>query len=106
MGADVLVIDGAVSSAELLRSARGVLLDLSECAALRAAATAWSDRVDIVTGRVQGLPSDRPLAGMTAVLVRPDGRVAGAAMDATDPAEALHRVVRRPGLAVERRAPY
>ena len=39
----------------------------------------WSDRVDIVTAAPHGLSDDSPLAGTSAVLVRPDGHVAWAA---------------------------
>lgn len=67
------------SSTELLRSARGVLLDLEDNAVLRDRAAGWSDRVDIVTAAPHGLSDDSPLAGTSAVLVRPDGHVAWAA---------------------------
>ncbi|MEU9891910.1 FAD-dependent monooxygenase [Streptomyces phaeochromogenes] len=67
------------SSTELLRAARGVLLDLEDNAVLRDRASGWSDRVDIVTAAPHGLSDDSPLAGTSAVLVRPDGHVAWAA---------------------------
>ncbi|MEV8309147.1 FAD-dependent monooxygenase [Streptomyces flavidovirens] len=55
----------------LLESGRGLLLDLADSAQLRATASGWSDRVDIVT--VQGPDGDPALDG---ILVRPDGYVA------------------------------
>ncbi|GAA2062575.1 MULTISPECIES: FAD-dependent monooxygenase [Streptomyces] len=67
------------SSTELLRAGRGVLLDLEDSAVLRDRAAAWSDRVDIVTAAPHGVPAAGPLAGTSAVLVRPDGHVAWAA---------------------------
>ncbi|WP_367322394.1 FAD-dependent monooxygenase [Streptomyces sp. HUAS ZL42] len=70
---------GATSSTALLRSGRGVLLDLDDNAVLRRRAQAWRDRVDIVTATPDALPEDSPLAGTTAVLLRPDGYVAWAA---------------------------
>jgi len=61
-----------VTTTELLRGARGILLVLGDATWDPAAAEAWSDRVDTVTGR----PLDRVDA--TVVLVRPDGHVAWA----------------------------
>ncbi|GAA3302620.1 FAD-dependent monooxygenase [Streptomyces cinereospinus] len=66
------------SSTEALHPGRGVLLDLADNERLRDRAWAWQDRVDIVTAR-PGVPDGSPLAGTTAVLVRPDGYVAWAA---------------------------
>jgi bifunctional hydroxylase/dehydrase len=63
------------SSTELLRAGRGLLLDLADTSVLRRRAQGWRDRVDIVTAPAQ----PGPLAGTTAVLVRPDGYVAWAA---------------------------
>ncbi|HEV8557327.1 MAG TPA: FAD-dependent monooxygenase [Actinophytocola sp.] len=67
------------SSTELLRPGRGVLLDLAGNAMLRRRAQDWRDRVDVVTGTAGALPEHSPLAGTTAVLLRPDGYVAWAA---------------------------
>jgi hypothetical protein len=68
---------GARRVAELLHAGKGLLLDLGGPAALRAAAAGWADRVDVVGGRAgDGLP-----AGLTGLLVRPDGYVAWAAGD-------------------------
>ncbi|MEI5527140.1 FAD-dependent monooxygenase [Streptomyces brasiliscabiei] len=72
----------ATTSTELLHSARGVLLDLTDNPRLRARAAAWSDRVDIVTAEPAepaGISADGGLRGTAAVLVRPDGYVAWAA---------------------------
>lgn len=67
------------SSTELLRPGRGVLLDLADNAVLRRRAQGWRDRVDIVTATAGELPAHSPLAGTSAVLLRPDGYVAWAA---------------------------
>jgi len=62
---------GPVRLAELTRSARPLLLDLTADAAPAAALAGWRDRVDITAARVQGAPA-------TALLVRPDGYTAWA----------------------------
>ncbi|MEZ3182568.1 FAD-dependent monooxygenase [Streptomyces pimonensis] len=67
------------NSTELLRSGRGILLDLENRAQLRRRAEAWNDRVDIVTAAPASLGETSPLRGTAAVLVRPDGHVAWAA---------------------------
>ncbi|CAM5610677.1 putative oxygenase [Streptomyces narbonensis] len=67
------------SSTELLHSARGVLLDLTDNPRLRARAGAWSDRLDIVTATPGAGSAAAELEGTTAVLIRPDGYVAWAA---------------------------
>ncbi|MFC7303678.1 FAD-dependent monooxygenase [Streptomyces monticola] len=72
----------ACSTAELLRTGRGLLLDLTGTeggdARLRSLAAPWAGRVDTVAAEpvLQG-----PLRGVEAVLVRPDGHIvcAGAA---------------------------
>ncbi|WP_329203021.1 MULTISPECIES: FAD-dependent monooxygenase [unclassified Streptomyces] len=69
----------ATSSTQLLHPARGVLLDLADNPRLRQRATAWADRVDIVTARPRGNPQDGELRDTTALLIRPDGYVAWAA---------------------------
>jgi hypothetical protein len=63
--------------AELLRAARGVLLDFTSDGALAAAAAPWRDRADLVTASVAAGPV--PADGM---LIRPDGQVAWAATSA------------------------
>ncbi|MEV6063017.1 FAD-dependent monooxygenase [Nocardia asteroides] len=67
----------ATDTAALLRSGRGVLLDLTDNPALRRRAQPWTDRVDVVTA-TSTEPVDAD-ARTTAVLVRPDGHVAWAA---------------------------
>ncbi|GAA2502356.1 FAD-dependent monooxygenase [Streptomyces thermolineatus] len=67
------------SSTELLRSARGVLLDLEDNPRLRRRAAGWADRVDVVTARPSAAGPAGGLRGTSAVLVRPDGYVAWAA---------------------------
>ncbi len=73
-----LRVDGrATRVAELLRTARPVLLDLAGRADLRGAARGWTDRVDVVSGTTPDAPA-------AALLVRPDGYVAWAG-DSGDP---------------------
>jgi hypothetical protein len=69
----------AATVADLLRPARGVLLDLTAAGTFAAAGHGWEDRVDIVTAQ----SPDPPAA---ALLIRPDGYVAWAA--AQDPSHA------------------
>ena len=70
--------------AGLLRTARPVLLDLSGRADLTAAASGWTDRVDVVTATTPDVPAD-------ALLLRPDGYVAWAGEhDAEGLQQALH----------------
>lgn len=67
--------DGAGTRlAELVRPARGLLVDLTAEAAFAAAAAGWADRVTAVRARCQAQP-----AAPDALLVRPDGYVAWAA---------------------------
>ncbi len=82
---------GKTTTVELLHTARGVLLDFADSARLRAAAAAWSDRVDVVTLTPHDLSDDSPLLATAAVLVRPDGYVAWAAYGDEDPTPALLR---------------
>ena len=63
--------------ASLLHAGRGVLLDLSEGAAAVEAVSSWADRVDTVAAK----PTSE--IGATGLLLRPDGRVAWAAAEAT-----------------------
>ncbi|MGH3429928.1 MAG: FAD-dependent monooxygenase, partial [Mycobacteriales bacterium] len=73
---DLVIASGPSSSTVALRSARGVLLDLSAevtfHAALSAAATKWADRVRVVTTRSRpgGIPPE-----IDALLLRPDGHI-------------------------------
>jgi bifunctional hydroxylase/dehydrase len=83
---------GTTSTFELLHKARGVLLDLTDSAASRAAAAPWSDRVDVVTVTPHELSDTSPLLHTAAALVRPDGYVAWAVYDTDqDPSVALTR---------------
>ncbi|MQY05322.1 FAD-dependent monooxygenase [Actinomadura macrotermitis] len=66
---------GVTGTAELLRTARPVLLDLADRADLREAAHDWRDRVEIRTAKTDDRPAD-------ALLIRPDAHIAWAA--ATD----------------------
>jgi 2-polyprenyl-6-methoxyphenol hydroxylase-like FAD-dependent oxidoreductase len=69
---------GGSSLAELLRPARGVLLDLTDSGSFAGQARGWEDRVDIVTAQCIAAPA-------AALLIRPDGYVAWAAsQDAPD----------------------
>lgn len=69
--------DFKTTSARLLNSGRGVLLDLEDNPVLRRRAAGWADRVDIVTAAPHaGADDGGPLDGTSAVLIRPDGHVA------------------------------
>nr|WSX72933.1 FAD-dependent monooxygenase [Streptomyces sp. NBC_00899]WSX80999.1 FAD-dependent monooxygenase [Streptomyces sp. NBC_00899] len=75
-----LTVNGrATGTAELLRPARGLLLDLADNPELRRRSTGWTDRIDLVTAAPEDPAAGSALAGTTAVLVRPDGYVAWAA---------------------------
>ncbi|MEU6996511.1 FAD-dependent monooxygenase [Streptomyces sp. NPDC046465] len=65
-----------LTGARLLRAGRGVLLTLRpEAALLHSVAAAWPGRIACVTARPAGdVPG--PLAGVAALLVRPDGHIA------------------------------
>jgi bifunctional hydroxylase/dehydrase len=71
--------DVKTTSAEVLRTGRGVLLDFDDNPRLRRRVAGWTDRVDVVTAAPHGLAASGPLAGTAAVLLRPDGYVAWAA---------------------------
>ena len=63
---------GTTSVAELMRTARPVLLDLADRADLRETARAWRHRVDIHTAKTDDRPAD-------ALLIRPDACIVWAA---------------------------
>ncbi|MFF3226808.1 FAD-dependent monooxygenase [Nocardia suismassiliense] len=66
---------GVTSVAELMRTARPVLLDLADRAELREIAREWADRIDIRTAKTDDRPAD-------ALLIRPDAHIAwGATID-------------------------
>src|SRR5262245_53849537 len=62
---------GRVRLAELMRAARGVLLNLTDNDSLRERVQRWSDRVDVIAAQCPSPPAD-------ALLIRPDGYVAWA----------------------------
>jgi 2-polyprenyl-6-methoxyphenol hydroxylase-like FAD-dependent oxidoreductase len=88
---------GVTRVAELVQSARGVLLDLSDPGdartangALAGAASGWAGRVSVTTARPVAPP-----AAAAAMLIRPDGYVAWAASpDAADLAGGLPEALR------------
>ncbi|WP_331729578.1 FAD-dependent monooxygenase (plasmid) [Streptomyces sp. NBC_01003] len=75
---ELLGPDGPTTTVAGLRTGRGVLLDLADDPELRRTAAPWADRVDLVTAAPHRLPDGCPLAGTSAVLLRPDGHVAWA----------------------------
>ncbi|MFD7061150.1 FAD-dependent monooxygenase [Streptomyces sp. NPDC059906] len=74
----------STSTTELLRTGRGVLLDLEGNAHLRRRAEPWQDRVDVVTARPAAVPGGSLLKDTGCVLLRPDGHVAWAAPGSRD----------------------
>jgi bifunctional hydroxylase/dehydrase len=82
---------GQVTTAELLHPARGVLLDLTDEAAVREAAAGWQGRVTTVTAEPDGPAADGLLADAAAVLIRPDGHVAWAGTRIGELPDALRR---------------
>ncbi|WP_431887088.1 FAD-dependent monooxygenase [Micromonospora wenchangensis] len=69
--------EGTSRAVHLLRSGRGVLLDLTGSARLRPAAAGWADRVDVISAECD---TEAPAA---ALLLRPDGYLAWASDDPT-----------------------
>ncbi|MFG2193318.1 FAD-dependent monooxygenase [Streptomyces sp. NPDC048639] len=88
---ELVADDRKTSTTELLRPARGLLLDLADDPAARRIASGWHGRVDVVTGRPHAPAADGPFADTGALLVRPDGHVAWAAPEGGDLPRALHR---------------
>ncbi|MGH3098380.1 MAG: FAD-dependent oxidoreductase [Streptosporangiales bacterium] len=79
---------GATRTTELMRSARGVLLDLTGQPTLTKAAAPWSDRVDVITA----IPTAQ--TAPAAMLLRPDGYIAWTSTSDSTTAgltHALHR---------------
>jgi len=64
---------GTTSVAELMHSARPVLLDLADRPDLRETARDWQHRIDIHTAETDHRPAD-------ALLIRPDAHIAWAAV--------------------------
>ncbi|WP_055468987.1 FAD-dependent monooxygenase [Streptomyces ardesiacus] len=83
---------GETSTARLLHAARGVLLDLADDPEIRTAAAPWHDRVTVTTAKPADDPHDE-LAGLHALLIRPDGHAAwvSAAPGGEGLTDALHR---------------
>ncbi|GLY32472.1 FAD-dependent monooxygenase [Kineosporia sp. NBRC 101731] len=79
--------EGKTRTSTLLRSGRGVLLDLGE----GLAAQGWADRVDVVVAFPHELGPDNALEGIGALLIRPDGHVAWAAPGPVALPQALER---------------
>lgn len=77
---------GASSIAELLRPARGVLLDLTDGGAFAGTGHGWKDRMDIVTAHAAAPPA-------AALLIRPDGYVAWAAAPDTPGNDGLRQAL-------------
>jgi bifunctional hydroxylase/dehydrase len=78
---ELVTATGKTSTTELLRSGRGVLLDLRDDPALAAAARGWAHRVDAVTAVAHEPRAASPIAATEALLIRPDGHVAWAVPD-------------------------
>lgn len=64
---------GTAPAFQYLHTGRGIVLDLTDSEKVRAAATGWTDRVDVLT--TEPRPGDA-LKGVKAALVRPDGYIA------------------------------
>ena len=88
---ELITADGKTSLGELLRPARGILLDLADDPELRAQAEPWAGRLDVVTAEPHGAEERDQITDTAAFLVRPDGHVAWTASDPTPLAEALRR---------------
>jgi 2-polyprenyl-6-methoxyphenol hydroxylase-like FAD-dependent oxidoreductase len=73
---------------ELLRQAKGLLLDFDARAPLQALSSRWNDRITYIAGE----PTER--LGLSAVLVRPDGFVAWASESAPDIDQLVRAAVR------------
>lgn len=95
---------GTVAVAELLRTGRALLLDLSgdagRHAELSSAVRPWAGRVDLVAGLP---PAGSDLSDAGALLVRPDGHIVWAASGPTDLTTALHRWFGAPAASVKNR---
>lgn len=88
---------GTLTTAELLHSGQGVLLDLTggeAGAGFADAADEWKGRVTVVSAVLEPVGEDDPLLDTTALLLRPDGYIAWAA-DADSAAPAPDAALRR-----------
>lgn len=89
---DVELTDGTKTTvADLLHTARGVLITAGDSGEASRTAAGWSDRVDVVPVRAFPTGPEDAGAGTEAVLVRPDGHVVWAAPDGGSLPEALGR---------------
>ncbi|MGW3892675.1 FAD-dependent monooxygenase [Micromonospora chokoriensis] len=86
---------GRTGTTALLHTAQGVLLDLGDDPAVRDLAAGWKDRVITVTGALAPVDGDDPVAGATAVLIRPDGYVAWAGAPGEESPGSLPAALRR-----------
>lgn len=93
---DLTTSAGTVTTTELLRAGRGLLLELSPSQGedRRGPAARWAGRVTAVAARAD---PNGPLGPGGAVLVRPDGHVAWAGTQPADLITALRRWFGRPG---------
>ncbi|MFF2807089.1 FAD-dependent monooxygenase [Streptomyces sp. NPDC058000] len=74
---ELITPDGHKTSTTcLLHPARGLLLDLTDDQALRHTAAPWAHTLTTLTATPHALPPTSPLAGTTALLLRPDGHIA------------------------------
>ncbi|WP_089107666.1 FAD-dependent monooxygenase [Streptomyces hyaluromycini] len=87
--------DGTVGIARLLQSGYGILLDLADDADVRREAAEWEGRVSTATMSVQPVDGTDILAGVQAVLVRPDGYVAWAGSPADGGLKRLRAAMER-----------
>jgi len=89
---DLVIESGLSSTTALLRSAQGVLLDLSTDVTrheeLRSMVVKWADRVRLVKTKPQ---PDSTLSDIDVVLLRPDGHVVGVDVDSAGLGAALNR---------------
>jgi 2-polyprenyl-6-methoxyphenol hydroxylase-like FAD-dependent oxidoreductase len=82
--------EGRTRVAELARTGRGVLIDLTDGGTVAPVAAGWCGQVSVITARCLGGP-----APASAMLMRPDGHVAWASgPDAADPALGLDQALR------------
>ncbi len=90
--------DGVQRVAELARTGRPLLIDLTQDAVVAAASSAVAERVTIATGRAVGDVS------ATALLVRPDGYVAWASSAPRPDTDELRRVLAHWGIETRKSA--
>jgi 3-(3-hydroxy-phenyl)propionate hydroxylase len=82
---DLTTADGSVRAFALLHAGRPVLLNLGAPASVDI--TSWADRVRPIDARYDGpfeLPAIGPVSTPTAILIRPDGHVAGVGTETQD----------------------